>query len=663
MKKKNEPLNQKIKIRNTIFLKYSGYFLLLGVILFLYFYVAYINSKTHWMVDDAFISFRYAKNLADGKGLVYNEGERVEGYTNFLWVLILSFFAKAGIDIVPLSKYLSFIFALLTIIITFYIPSLLYKKPLNPIFNLISCLFLASNTTFTLWILSGLETHLFLLLTISSIALSLYNSKSLYLPILIFLATLTRPEGILIFGITFLYKLILEKRIDIRFILLFLLLYVPYFVWRYSYYGFLFPNTFYAKVGSDFITQSKRGIVYTYEFLKASGSFLFIPAIFVFIGYKSLKLLYVSLMLIIFTLYIILVGGDCLPQYRFFLPVLPILYLFVQEGLRYMCEIKVKIKRGFPLGYLFIPLTLGIILFFIKLSFGVTSSYIHKPIPDKLVEDGRRFAPYILNDSNRGKSIALNSAGSPAYYLPSFKIIDMLGLNDVHIAHKKVMVKIEETKATGHERYDGAYVLSKKPDYIVFGSISNPRLMFSGDLEIFQDKRFIMDYEPVVIRVLTGEGWLFVYYRRIKDKPLLPSDYEGLAGSDYMEAMKYAKMMLLNKALYYQNKRDYNQAIFEFTKALKISPKDTKVLFNLSMNYYYQNSIDRAKEIFKEIINLPISDIDIYVLSCNNLGSLYYKEGLIKEASSCFLKTLKISPDNAYAKQMLGNNAKNLDKN
>ncbi len=40
-----------------------------------------------WTTDDAFISFRYAQNLVEGRGLVYNEGERVEGYTNPLWTL------------------------------------------------------------------------------------------------------------------------------------------------------------------------------------------------------------------------------------------------------------------------------------------------------------------------------------------------------------------------------------------------------------------------------------------------------------------------------------------------------------------------------------------------------------------------------------------------
>jgi arabinofuranosyltransferase len=40
-----------------------------------------------WLTDDAFISFRYARNLVEGHGLVYNPGERVEGYSNFLWTL------------------------------------------------------------------------------------------------------------------------------------------------------------------------------------------------------------------------------------------------------------------------------------------------------------------------------------------------------------------------------------------------------------------------------------------------------------------------------------------------------------------------------------------------------------------------------------------------
>jgi hypothetical protein len=51
-----------------------------------------------WIGDDAFISFRYARNLAEGHGLVFNVGERVEGYTNFLWTVLFAPLIKLGID-------------------------------------------------------------------------------------------------------------------------------------------------------------------------------------------------------------------------------------------------------------------------------------------------------------------------------------------------------------------------------------------------------------------------------------------------------------------------------------------------------------------------------------------------------------------------------------
>jgi len=603
------------------------------------------------MVDDAFISFRYSENLASGKGLVYNEGERVEGYTNFLWVILLSIPAKIGIDIVPLSQYLSLISALLIIIILFHLPYLLYEKPPNPIFNPISCLFLAANTTFSLWILGGLESHIFLLFVISSIALYIHNPKSLYLPVLIALATLTRPEGILVFGITFLCKLISERRLDGKFLLIFLLLYLPYFIWRYSYYGFLFPNTFYAKVGDDIATQAYRGLIYTYNFLKNSGSVLLLPAIFFFIGYRRFKMLYLFLMVFVFTVYIIRVGGDVLPQYRFFLPVLPIIYLMVQEGLRVILSTRIKV-RGFQIKYITIIFALALMPIFIKLAFASTLAYINQPIPDKLVKDGKRFAEYLLADSNKGKTIAVNSAGGIPYYFKN-RAIDMLGLNDVHIAHTKSTVEIKEVKATGHERHDGAYVLSKRPDYIVFGSASNPRLMFPGDLEIFQSKDFIKEYEPVVIRETSGEGWFFVYYRRIKDEPLSPKYYEGLARYNYMQVLQYAQIMLVNRGRYYTELKEYNQAVYEFTKALYISPKEIETLFNLAMAYYNIGETGKAIENFSAIVKLPVEDKKLFCATCNNLGIIYYTNGLFNEALSFFNKTLQFDSSNTYAQKMI----------
>src|SRR5438874_2520767 len=65
----------------------------------------------HYTSDDAYISYRYARNLADGVGLVWNPGQHVEGYSNFSWVLTLAGLHKLGADIVLSGRWLGFALA------------------------------------------------------------------------------------------------------------------------------------------------------------------------------------------------------------------------------------------------------------------------------------------------------------------------------------------------------------------------------------------------------------------------------------------------------------------------------------------------------------------------------------------------------------------------
>ena len=58
----------------------------------------YSAFDLRWVSDDAFISFRYAENLVQGLGLVFNEGERVEGFTNFSWTLVTALAMRVGVD-------------------------------------------------------------------------------------------------------------------------------------------------------------------------------------------------------------------------------------------------------------------------------------------------------------------------------------------------------------------------------------------------------------------------------------------------------------------------------------------------------------------------------------------------------------------------------------
>src|SRR6185503_15249276 len=65
----------------------------------------------NYLIDDVFISVRYASHLAHGDGLVYNAGERVEGYTNFLWTLLLVPSLAFPIDLIGWIKWMNGLWA------------------------------------------------------------------------------------------------------------------------------------------------------------------------------------------------------------------------------------------------------------------------------------------------------------------------------------------------------------------------------------------------------------------------------------------------------------------------------------------------------------------------------------------------------------------------
>ena len=72
-------------------------------------------------IDDAYISYRYSRNLAKGLGLVYNAGERIEGYTNFSWTVLLALGAKLGVDPAVTAKVLGFAFGLAAIALVYHL--------------------------------------------------------------------------------------------------------------------------------------------------------------------------------------------------------------------------------------------------------------------------------------------------------------------------------------------------------------------------------------------------------------------------------------------------------------------------------------------------------------------------------------------------------------
>ena len=300
-----------------------------------------------FVCDDAFISFRYAKNFIQGHGLVYNFGERVEGYTNFLWTLLLSLFMKVGFDPVLVSQVLGMVFGLGTLFLLLRLNKKLY--PEENLFNYLAPLFLVSCGAFAAWCTGGLETSFYTFLVFLGtflFVIGLNNPRLLTFSGIAFaLACMTRLDGLIFAGVTFLflcYLTFVGKRIDPRSLLVwsltFCLLFLAYFVWRWYYYGMLLPNTFYVKLGGgNFLGQ---GFFYLFDFVRRFWIWLaVIPLSFLIWAARlpartKVVASYFTSLTLAFSCYVVCVGGDFMDMFRFLVPILPFLFFLIQEGFR-----------------------------------------------------------------------------------------------------------------------------------------------------------------------------------------------------------------------------------------------------------------------------------------------------------------------------------------
>ncbi len=240
------------------------------------------------MTDDAFISFRYARNLSHGHGLTFNPGgEHVEGYSNFLWVLILAACDRLGVAPERAANPISLLatVALWALVVRFALRS--FDRPwlaLVPAFGL------ALTRSVAVWSTSGLETRWFELLVVAAglrwaveIEAWAAGRRVRALAAWAFaLAAWTRPDGLLLATAAFAAGagwLAARGHLDVsrfaRGVLPFVALVAAHFVFRLIYYGDWLPNTYYAKVGGQLWWDA--GLRYLAAFVLEYGLWLWIP--------------------------------------------------------------------------------------------------------------------------------------------------------------------------------------------------------------------------------------------------------------------------------------------------------------------------------------------------------------------------------------------------
>ncbi len=426
--------------------------------------------------DDAFISFRYAGNFLQGHGLVYNVGERVEGYTNFLWVMLLSLFASLRLDVVFVSRFLGALTSAAILVVVFRFGRR-YSSVMSH--GLIAPLLLSLNAAFAVWSVSGMETALFTLVAILGIFGTVrerdrgnpYPFSSIWFA----LAALTRPEGVFLFAGNafcpwFLGWREARGKAFARWFLLsiatFGAVYVPYYVWRWSYYGFPLPNTFYAKTGGGF-HQYLRGSFYVFKFVTTFGGFvLFLLPAAVMLRQRIpfwIKLLFFHCFL--WLGYVVWVGGDGLVCSRFLVPILPMAYLLIQEGMGVLAErLGAAAAKPKLVGRLLVA---GVVMGTLSPTVNVRRDPYTEVVKEReMVRNLAEIGRWLKNNAGPDAVIATNVAGALPYYA-GLRTIDMLGLNDLHIAHRKIIGM--GRGSAGHEKKDVEYVMGRKPTYVMEG--------------------------------------------------------------------------------------------------------------------------------------------------------------------------------------------------
>ena len=467
-----------------------------------------------FLTDDAYIYFRYAANLAAGLGPVFNPGERVEGFTGPSWLALMAIAKWFTLPLETISMLLGVTFGLLTLIIVQKAGRRLL--PDSPaVYSLIAPALLAGNRTFCGWCMGGLETSLFTLLVFWAfyrLAVECeQGTPQKYSAILFASATLTRPEGVLFFGIATLLLLFGERKnaknlsktvlwafsATIPFLL--------YLIFRFIYYGDLLPNTFYAKVPGLWWALGSR---YLTAFSLEYALYLTIPlaiwGVLTATGKARNRLMLCLAIPAPYLVYIAAIGGDHF-EFRMLQVVLPFIVLPAQQGVVSLAKRlnKESIRRGtvpaltvcLLLITNIIPLTASrnaVIekrhhvyshetpLRSLPIVSGIVRTYkhlyteLHRHTAATRIEAHRSFQVFQKQQSElmqraikngmieSNDSIATSTIGILPYYC-NLETIDLLGLTDRFVARRKV----DERGRLGHEHLaPSSYLFQRKVDYI-----------------------------------------------------------------------------------------------------------------------------------------------------------------------------------------------------
>ncbi len=447
--------------------------------------LALLVYRFHWLVDDAFISFRYVRHLAEGHALRFNIGESppVEGYSNFLWVLVLAPFHKMGWEAPLVSRVISVAcgFVLLWRTVRF----VGVRMELDRVRLIVVAVFLATLPPLAVWSTSGLATMphaLLAFLAFEFVVAAPGGPRPIAGSLVCVLLILIRVDG-MVWAAGFLALagwIVLFQRgreglgnwlvcAGVSFATV-----AGLTVFRLAYFGLPLANTAYVKVGVSAMTL-ERGFKYVLNFVLTFPHVLaMIVAGAVLVerlrGRGSLGS-WVFLIVLGHLAYPVMVGGDWMAMGRLLVPVTPFLALLFGLVLHRM------VRQGSP--------TFGVALGAIALSllpawnlhvvpqgvrelavfhrgFEMSSEYERWQRERRQVGERTKFALAIREHTEPGESMIAMSIGAFGYYTELF-LYDLNGLVTPEVAHRDAP---RRRLPSGHDKcVPREFFLKDRPTY------------------------------------------------------------------------------------------------------------------------------------------------------------------------------------------------------
>jgi arabinofuranosyltransferase len=467
--------------------------------------ILHARSYPSLTYDDAFISLRYAQRLLEGHGLSWTEGPPVEGYSNLLWILGCALLGALGVDLVDAPVVLGLASAVMIIAALVYAyPPRAWSTSL-PAFA--GGMFIALAGPIGLWAVSGLEGCMVGALLAWSLVLvrpiaegDSTGWRSVASPgIPLALLCLTRPDGPLVVVAVCGFFLLRARSAEtiVRALAIGVLpglVTLGQIAFRLAYYGDWLPNTARAKVA--FTAARLQSGMECVAGAGVSSYALWVPAtVALYVAWRDParrpRILLSATLLAVWTAYSATV--TCQPfGYRMLIPCYVLLAFLVADALDWAQE------QGRVVQGIVWLATLGLLFSFGRAQQADKNiAMVHWRNPPVT-----RMAATIGNTLREafGASdplVAVDAAGAIPFF-SGLRSIDMLGLNDAHIARHHDASFGHGVQ--GHELGDGAYVLSREPDLIVANVLGSSRLAFRGGRELDADPRFHALYRRVRMR-------------------------------------------------------------------------------------------------------------------------------------------------------------------